>query len=110
MKKSSKPTLLLILILLLIVTVFALINVGVKLKYEQKLLLKDKAEKVFKTESQKKIKLTAEYQTVTAEERIVNTAKSSLGMIRNAENPVVIRFDNKIFEENLEILTQKYEQ
>ncbi len=57
MKKSSKPTLLLVLILLLIVTVFALLNVGVKLKYEQKLLLKDKAEKIIKTENQKKIKL-----------------------------------------------------
>lgn len=110
MKKSSKPTLLLILILLLIITVFALVNVGVKLKYEQQLLSKDKAEKIFKTESQKKIKLTAEYQTVTAEERIVNTAKSELGMIRNAEDPVVIKFDSKKLEENLETLNKKYEQ
>ncbi len=110
MKKSSKPTLLLVLILLLRVTVFALLNVGVKLKYEQKLLLKDKAEKIIKTENQKKIKLTAEYQTVTAEERIVNIAKSELGMIRNTENPVTIKFDSKKLEESLETLTQKYEQ
>ncbi|GIK20876.1 MAG: hypothetical protein HND40_09820 [Ignavibacteriota bacterium] len=110
MKKSSKPTLLLVLSLLLIVTVFALLNVGVKLKYEQKLLLKDKAEKTIKAENQKRIKLTAEYQTVTAEERIVNTAKSELGMIRNAGNTVIINVDRKKLEENQETLAQKYEQ
>lgn len=110
MKKSSKPTLLLVLSLLLIVTVFALLNVGVKLKYEQKLLLKDKAEKTIKAENQKRIKLTAEYQAVTAEERIVNTAKSELGMIRNAGNTVIINVDRKKLEENQETLAQKYEQ
>jgi len=110
MKKSSKPTLLLVLSLLLIVSVFALLNVGVKLKYEQKLLLKDKAEKTIKAENQKRIKLTAEYQTVTAEERIVNTAKSELGMIRNAGNTVIINVDRKKLEENQETLAQKYEQ
>lgn len=110
MKKSSKPTLLLVLSLLLIVTVFALLNVGVKLKYEQKLLLKDKAEKTIKAENQKRIKLTAEYQTVTAEERIVNTAKSELGMIRNAGNTDIINVDRKKLEENQETLAQKYEQ
>lgn len=109
MKKSSKPLLFLVLILLLIVTVFALVSVGVKLKYEQKVLLKDKAEKLFKAESQKKIKLTAEYQTFSAEERIVTVAKSELGMIRNIETPLVITFSNKKLEENLETLNQKYE-
>ena len=54
MKKSSKPTLFLILTLLLISAAFVLMSVGVKLKYEQYLLLKDKAEKTFKEESQKK--------------------------------------------------------
>lgn len=109
MKKSSKPTLLLILVLLMIVTVFALASVGVKLKYEQKLLLKDKAEKMFKVESQKKIKLTAEYQTFAAEERIVSIAKSNLGMIRNVESPLVIKFNSKKLEENIEVINQKYE-
>ncbi|MCK7520177.1 MAG: hypothetical protein MZV64_22020 [Ignavibacteriales bacterium] len=73
-EKSSKPTIFLIITLLLIVTVFALASVGLKLKYEQFLLQKDKAEKIYKSESQRKIKLTAEYQTVTAEERIVAVA------------------------------------
>lgn len=109
MKKSSKPMLFLILILLLIVTVFALVSVGIKLKYEQKVLLKDKAEKMLKAENQKKIKLTAEYQTFIAEERIVNVAKSELGMIRNVEMPVVIKFNNQKLEDNIELLNKKYE-
>ena len=85
MKKSSKPTIFLALTLLLIITAFALISVGVKLKYEQLKLQKDKTDKIYKTENQRKIKLTAEYQTVTSEERIILVAKSDLGLIRNVE-------------------------
>jgi hypothetical protein len=109
MKKSSKPTLFLILTLLLISAAFVLISVGVKLKYEQYLLLKDKAEKTFKEESQKKIKLTAEYQTVTAEERIVFVAKTELGLIRNVEAPLIIKFDNEKVLNIEESLNLKYE-
>jgi cell division protein FtsL len=109
MKKSSKPTIFLLLILLLIVTVFALISIGVKLKYEQFLLQKDKAEKTYKTESQKKIKLTAEYQTVTAEERIYAVAKSELGLIRNIESAFIIKYDKAKVEQITEVLKEKYE-
>ncbi|MDP2363164.1 MAG: hypothetical protein Q8M94_05280 [Ignavibacteria bacterium] len=109
MKKSSKPTIFLILTLLLIVTVFALISVGVKLKLEQFLLQKDKTEKIHKAESQRKIKLTAEYQTVTAEERIVAVAKSELNLIRNIESPFMIKYDKKKVEELNELLKEKYE-
>ena len=59
MKKSSKPAIFLLISLLLIVTVFALASVGLKLRYEQFLLQKDKVEKIVKAESQRKIKLTA---------------------------------------------------
>ena len=109
MKKSSKPTLFLILTMLLISAAFVLMSVGVKLKYEQYLLLKDKAEKTFKDESQKKIKLTAEYQTVTAEERIVFVAKTELGLIRNVEAPLIIKFDNEKVLNIEESLNLKYE-
>lgn len=109
MKKSSKPTLFLILTMLLISAAFVLMSVGVKLKYEQYLLLKDKAEKTFKEESQKKIKLTAEYQTVTAEERIVFVAKTELGLIRNVEAPLIIKFDNEKVLNIEESLNLKYE-
>jgi len=109
MKKSSKPAIFLLITLLLIVTVFALASVGLKLKYEQFLLQKDKAEKIFKAESQRKIKLTAEYQTVTAEERIVAVAKSDLGLIRNVEPAFIIKYDNNKIEDINETLIEKYE-
>ena len=109
MKKSSKPTIFLLITLLLIVTVFALATIGLKLKYEQFLLQKDKAEKTYKTESQRKIKLTAEYQTVTAEERIVAVAKSELGLIRNIEPAFIIKYDRDKLEEITRTLKEKYE-
>ncbi len=109
MKKSSKPTIFLLLTLLLFVTVFALISIGVKLKYEQFLLQKDKTEKIYKAEGQRKIKLTAEYQTVIAEERIVAVAKSELGMIRNIEFPIIIKYKKAKVEEINEVLKEKYE-
>ncbi len=109
MKKSSKPTIFLIITLLLIVTVFALVSIGLKLKYEQFLLQKDKAEKTYKAENQRKIKLTAEYQTVTAEERIVAVAGAELGLIRNVEPDFIIKYDNNKVEEINETLKEKYE-
>jgi len=109
MKKSSKPTIFLIITLLLIVTVFALVSIGLKLKYEQFLLQKDKAEKTYKAENQRKIKLTAEYQTVTAEERIVAVAGTELGLIRNVEPDFIIKYDNNKVEEINETLKEKYE-
>lgn len=109
MKKSSKPTIFLLLTVLLIVTVFALVGIGLKLKYEQFLLQKDKAEKTYKAENQRKIKLTAEYQTVTAEERIVSVAGTELGLIRNVEPDFIIKYDNNKVEEINEILKEKYE-
>lgn len=109
MKKSSKPTIFLIITLLLIVTLFALVIIGLKLKNEQFLLQKDKAEKNYRSESQRKIKLTAEYQTVTAEERIVAVAKSDLGLIRNIEPAFIIKYNNNKIEEINETLKEKYE-
>jgi len=109
MKKSSKPIIFLLLTFLLIATVFALASVGIKLKYEQLLLQKDKAEKTYKSESQKKIKLTAEYQTVTAEERIVAVAKSELGLIRNIESPFIIKYNNDKIKRLSETIKEKYE-
>lgn len=109
MKKSAKPTIFLLITLLLIVTVFALVSVGLKLKYEQYVLQKDKAEKTYKSESQRKIKLTAEYQMVTAEERIISVAQTQLGLIRNIEPAFVIKYDKTKIEDLNEILKEKYE-
>jgi len=109
MSKSSKPTIFLLFILLIIITAFALVGVGIKLKYEQALMQQDVAEKQLKSETQRKIKLTAEYQTVTAEDRIMGIASTELGLIRDLEAPVIIKYDNKKVEEIDEVLKRKYE-
>lgn len=109
MKKSSKPTIFLLITLLLIVTAFTLASIGIKLRYEQLVLQKDKVEKTFKAVSLNKTKLTAEYQTVTAEERIVSVAETELGLIRNVEPSLTIKYDNKNLEELNETLKEKYE-
>ncbi|MBE0538917.1 MAG: hypothetical protein IH620_04335 [Ignavibacterium sp.] len=109
MKKSSKPTIFLLITLLLIVTAFTLASIGIKLRYEQLVLQKDKAEKTYKAVSLNKTKLTAEYQTVTAEERIVSVAETELGLIRNVEPSLTIKYDNKNLEELNETLKEKYE-
>ena len=109
MNKSSKPTIILLFLLLLIITSFALVSVSVKLKYEQAVLQKDTTEKQLKTETQKKIKLTAEYQTVTAEERIFKIASTELGLIRDIEAPVIIKYDLLKVENINEELKRKYD-
>ncbi len=109
MKKSSKPTIFIVLTLLLIVTVFALVSIGLKLRCEKLNLQKDKDENIYKTENQKKIKLTAEYQTVTSEERIVEVAETELGLIRNIEPVVTLKYDLSKVEEINEVLKEKYE-
>lgn len=109
MSKSSKPTILLILLLLVIVTAFALASVSIKLKYEQALLLKDDAQKKFKTESQRKIKLTAEQQTFSSEDRIVKIANTEIGLIRDLEAPVIIKYDQSKVDEIDRELKEKYD-
>jgi len=109
MKKSSKPAILIVLILLMIVTAFALVGVGIKLKYEHSLLQRDDLEKKVKTEGQRKIKLTAEYQTVTAEEMIISIAANELGLIRNMQPSIIIKFNKEKLEEVTEALAEKYE-
>lgn len=109
MKKSSKPTIFIVLTLLLIVTVFALVSIGLKLRCEKLNLQKDKDENIYKAENQKKIKLTAEYQTVTSEERIVEVAETELGLIRNIEPVVTLKYELSKVEEINEVLKEKYE-
>jgi cell division protein FtsB len=86
-----------------------LLGVSIKLKYEQALLLKDDAQKKLKTESQRKIKLTAEHQTFSSEDRIVRIASTELGLIRDLEAPVIIKYDQEKVEEINRELELKYD-
>jgi cell division protein FtsL len=109
MSKSSKPFIVLIFLLLLVITVFALAGVGVKLKYEQAQLQKDNLLKQLKNETQNKIKLTAEYQTITSEGRIYRIASTELGLIKDLEAPVIIKYDKNKVESIEQELKRKYE-
>lgn len=109
MKKSSKPTILLLLILLLIAAAFLLVGVGIKLKYERVVLQKDNLEKSLNAASLKKIQLTADYQSVSTEERIVFIASKELGLVRRVDQPTVIKVENEKIEKVDEAL-RKYNE
>jgi hypothetical protein len=109
MKKSSKPILFFVLTLLIISAVVFLLRVSLKIKYEQLVVKKIKLENDFKTNSNLKDKLKANYESLIAEERIVAVAKSELGLIRNIEPAFIVKYDNNKIKEINEILNEKYE-
>jgi len=108
MKKSSKPTIFLLITLLLIVTVFALVSIGLKLKYEQLVLQKSKNEKTLSTLNQIADKLRADQESFSSES-IISIAQSQLGLVRNLEPAFIIKYDNNKVEELNETLKEKYE-
>jgi hypothetical protein len=83
----------------MIITVFALCSVGLKLKYEQILLQKDSKTKALKSEDERNTKLIADYQNETEEEKIVAIAETEIGLIRNTEPAVIIKYNNSKIEE-----------
>ncbi len=99
MKKNSKKTILFNLILIVTIAFFILGYVGVKLKYD--ILTKDKVLLQKKMNNQKnwKINLLAQKQSLTSESRIVDVAKSELGLIKylKPEKTIVVK-KNKIKE------------
>jgi len=109
MKKSSKPILFFVLTLLIISAAVFLLRVSLKIKYEQLVVKKIKLENDFKTNSNLKDKLKANYESLIAEERIVAVAKSDLGMIRNIEAPLIIKYENQKVESLRQTLEEKYE-
>lgn len=109
MNKSAKPTIFFILLILLVTTVIVLISVSVKLKYEQALLQRESLLKELKTYTQDKIKLTAEYQTFTAEDRIVKIASLELGLIKDLEAPVIVKYKPNKVQEIEEEFKRKYD-
>ena len=110
MKKSSKPAIYLFLSVLIVSTIIALLSIGIKLKLEQFFLQKDKSEKKYKDENQKKIRLIAEYQTVISEDKIIEFAKSDLGLIIDIESPLFIKYNKEKIDEINKNFKEKYEQ
>jgi hypothetical protein len=109
MKKGNKPIIVYLLIMMIIATVFVLLVVGFKLKTEELSRIKFETENKLKTEHGRSINLTADYQTFSSEDFIVNTANNELGMIRRKEPALKLIYSKKKFEEVNRLLIYKYD-
>jgi cell division protein FtsL len=109
MKKSAKPLILLTLFYMITITLFILGYVGIKLKCEemtkQKILAKQELENI----ENWKLSLSAQRQSLTAEDRIVPIAEEELGMIKSADAPVILTVDKNEIEKISKIVKGKYE-
>lgn len=109
MSKSAKPLIFYVLFLLVIVTVFFIAVVIVKISYEETIRSKEEAERRLKTENQKLVSLQAEYQNVTAEDKIRFIASTQLGMIKRIETAIVIKVSKDYIKELEQDIKLKYE-
>lgn len=109
MSKSVKPLIFYILFLIVIVTIFFIAVVIIKISYEETIRSKEEAERRLKNENQKKVSLQAEYQDLTAEEKIRFTASSQLGMIKRIEPSILIKVSKEKIEEFENAINLKYE-
>jgi cell division protein FtsL len=108
MKKSSKPVLLLILIYIIATTIFILGYISVKLKCEALTKQKVLAREELENKKNWKLNLTAQFQSLISEDRIVPIAEE-LGMVKPTEPPVIIYVDKNKIEEISKIIKDKYE-
>ncbi|MFN3693393.1 MAG: hypothetical protein ACK4UV_00160 [Ignavibacterium sp.] len=109
MSKSAKPLIFYVLFLLVIVTVFFIAVVIVKISYEETIRSKEEAERRLKTENQKLVSLQAEYQNVSAEDKIRYIASTQLGMIKRIETAIVIKVSKDYIKELEQDIKLKYE-
>jgi cell division protein FtsB len=109
MKKSVKPILLLALVYIITITLFILGYISVKLKCEELTKQKVLAEEELENKKNWKLNLTAQYQSLTSEDRIAPIAEDELGMIKPAEPPLVLYVDKNKIEEISKIIKDKYE-
>lgn len=109
MSKSAKPLIFYVLFLLIIVTVFFIAVVIVKISYEETIRSKEEAERRLKSENQKLVSLQAEYQNVTAEDKIRFVASTQLGMIKRIETAIVIKVSKDYIKELEQDIKLKYE-
>lgn len=108
MSKSSKPLIFYVLFLIVIVTIFFIAVVAIKISYEENVKSKDEVERSLKIERQKMIRLQAEYQEVSTEDKIRSMA-TQLGLIKRIEPAVTIKISKEKVEELESNLNNKYE-
>lgn len=109
MSKSAKPMIFYVLFLIVIVTIFFIAVVIVKISYEETIRSKEEAERRLKIENQNQLSLQAEYQNVTAEDKIKAAASLQLGMIKRIEPAIVLKVSKESIKESEEKLNLKYE-
>jgi len=86
--KNSKPLIVYLLTIGVVFTFYTLAYVGIKLKCESLIKQKVMAEESLSSTRNWKLNLTAQYQFLNSEERIVSIAGNELGMIK-ASAPVI---------------------
>ncbi len=109
MKKSVKPFIVLSISVFVAFAFLTLIYVGLKLECEK--LTKEKVLTEEKLDDLKnwRTNLTAQDQALSSEERIVEIAQDELGMVRNAEQPVVMTVSKEEIDEISNAISKKYE-
>jgi len=108
MNKSSKPMIARFLTLLVVITGIVLANVGLRFKNEELSRNKSELLKTISDQRTLKVKLIAEFQELSSENRIVGIAEN-IGMKRQVLPSVVIRVDKNLIDEVTEELKAKYE-
>ena len=108
MNKSSKPMIARFLTLLVVITGIVLANVGLRFKNEELARNKSELLKTISDQRTLKVKLIAEFQELSSENRIVGIAEK-IGMKRQVLPSVVIRVDKNLIDEVTEELKAKYE-
>lgn len=109
MKKGDKPLILYVLTLLIVATVFVLLVVGIKLTNDDLVKAKLDFESRYNTEKAREDKLTADYQTNSAEDRIVGIAINELNMKRRLEPALKFRYSKDRVDEVNRLLKEKYD-
>ncbi|MDR3609858.1 MAG: hypothetical protein P4L27_04805 [Ignavibacteriaceae bacterium] len=107
--KNSKPLLGYGLLTGVVITLFALSYVGIKLKCES--LIKDKVIAIQNLNSDKNenLNLTAQYQFLNSEERIVQISQSELGMIKGPSPAFSLNVSREKIEQIQKEINSKYE-
>ena len=109
MKKSAKPLIVALLLMLLIVTTLILFVIGTRFKYEELIRERISIESELKAEQTRRTNLFAEYQMVSAENIIVQSAKQDLGMIQDYETINKISVEKSEIDQINQKLSEKYD-
>ena len=109
MKKSAKPLIFFSSFVFIAYTFLILTYVGIKLECEKLTKEKVLTEERLKEVKNWKINLTAQDQALYSEDRIVNIAKTELGMEKRTDAPLEITVSKVKIEEISKALEKKYE-